>query len=323
VSGAAVMPAVHIDGFRFALGSQKVSVEDSATAGRTRTGAADLRDAGFRYHYVCDPAETAYDLARSAVSGPGTDDVGDIDAIVYATCIPANASVGDPAQFERTGDVKHLMDFPASRLQADLGLDRAIVIGLNQQACTSMLGSVRLAGALLGAEPEMDRILCVSSDRFPAGAYYEQSYSLISDGAAACMVTRSPASYRLLAAHHITNGAMVAADDDETVGAYFSYTHRLVVELLAKAGRTTAELAWVVPQNTNVKAWQILGRLLGIDRERVFHPSLPDVGHVISGDNMVNMTYLEATGDVAPGDLALLVMAGYGMNWQGLLLEKT
>jgi len=116
---------------------------------------------------------------------------------------------------------------------------------------------------------------------------------------------------------------MVAADDDETVGAYFSYTHRLVVELLAKAGRTIAELAWVVPQNTNVKAWQILGRLLGIDPERVFHPSLPDVGHVISGDNMVNMAYLEATGDVKHGDLALLVMAGYGMNWQGLLLERT
>jgi len=126
-----------------------------------------------------------------------------------------------------------------------------------------------------------------------------------------------------VAAHHITNGAMVAADDDETVGAYFSYTHRLVAELLAKAGRTAVDLDWVVPQNTNIKAWQIMARLLGVDAERVFHPSLPDVGHVISGDNVVNMAYLDDMGGVKAGDLVLLVMAGYGMNWQGLLVEKT
>jgi len=316
-------PPAYVDGFCFALGSQKFSVEESAAAGRTRTGADELRDAGFRFHHVCDAGETAYDLARAAVGTLGDDVVAGIDAIVYATCIPVNANVGDPARFDETGDVKHLMDFPASRLQADLGLDGAIVIGLNQQACTSMLGSVRLAGALLGAEPDMHRILCLTSDRFPPGASYEQAYSLISDGAAACIVSRSRASYRLVAAHHITNGAMVTADDDETVGAYFSYTHRLVAELLAKAGKTAADLDWVVPQNTNVKAWQIMARLLGVDPGRVLHPSLPDVGHVISGDNMVNMAYLADAGDIRPGHLVLLVMAGYGMNWQALLVEHT
>jgi len=316
-------PPAYVDQFCFALGSQKLSVEDSAAAGRTRTGADDLRDAGFRYHHICDGDETAYDLARTAVAGLGDDVVEGLDAIVYATCIPANANVGDTARFEQTGDVKHLMDFPASRLQADFGLERAIVIGLNQQACTSMLGSVRLAGALLGAEADMHRVLCLTSDRFPPGANYEQAYSLISDGAAACIVSRAPAAYRLVAAHHITNGAMVAADDDETVGAYFSYTHRLVAELLAKAGKTAADLDWVVPQNTNVKAWQIMARLLGVDQGRVMHPSLPDVGHVISGDNMVNMAYLAGTGEIGAGDLVLLVMAGYGMNWQALLVEKT
>ena len=316
-------PVAYVDRFCFALGSQKWSVEESVEAGRTRTGAAELRDAGFRYHHVCDAGETAYDLARAAVATLDPSLLQAVDAIVYATCIPVNGSVGDVSRFDRTGDVKALMDFPASRLQADLGLDRAIVIGLNQQACTSMLGSMRLARALLASEDGMQQILCLSSDRFPPGARYEQAYSLISDGAAACIVSRDTAAYRLVAAHQITNGAMVGADDDETVGAYFSYTHRLVAELLAMAGKTASDLDWVVPQNTNVKAWQIMARLLGIDHGRVFHPSSADVGHVISGDNIVNMVHLDATGDVRPGDLVLLVMAGYGMNWQGVLLEKT
>lgn len=311
----------YVDGFAFALGSQKLSVEQSVEAGRTRTGAADLLEAGFRYHHTCEAGESAYDLAATAAAAMG-DAVDGAGALVYATCIPLNANMAGAERFEKSGDVKDLMDYPASRLQSALGLDGAIVIGLNQQACTSMLGSVRLAGALLSSEPEMQRVICLTADRFPPGASYEQAYSLISDGAAACTVSRQPAGYRLVAAHHITNGAMVSADDDETVGAYFSYTHRLITELLAKAGLSTGDVDWVVPQNTNVKAWQILSRLLRIDEDRVFCASLPDVAHVISGDNVVNMAYLDEREVVQPGDKVLLAMAGYGMNWQALLLEK-
>jgi 3-oxoacyl-[acyl-carrier-protein] synthase-3 len=313
----------YVDAFSFALGGRQVSVQDSVAGGHVKTGAAELLAAGFRQHHICEPSETAYDLARSAVAGLGAERLADIDAIVYATCIPANGGMGDGTRFAETGDVKHLMDFPASRLQAEFGLDGAAVFGLTQQACTSALGSMRVASALLAAEPDLDRVLCVTADRFPSGAYYEQAYNLISDGAVACVVSRSPGGYRLLAAHQITNGAMVTADDDETVGAYFTYTHRLVGELLAKAALTAADLDWVVPQNTNAKAWQILSRLLGIDPARVFQDSLPDIGHMISGDNLVNMAYLAARRTVRPGEKLLLVMAGYGMNWQGLLLEKT
>ncbi|HVE64453.1 MAG TPA: 3-oxoacyl-[acyl-carrier-protein] synthase III C-terminal domain-containing protein [Mycobacteriales bacterium] len=313
---------VYVSDFCYSLGSERHSVAESAGRGRTLTAAEALEDAGFRFHHVCPDGESAYDLAVAAVDDLAKQHGDALDAIVYATCLPGSANVGSADRFADSGDVKHLMDFPASRLQSDLGLHRAIVIGLNQQACTSMLGSIRMAHALLAVEPDMEQVLCLSADRFPAGARYEQAYSLISDGAAACVVRRERGGYRLLAAEHITNGAMVQADDDETVGAYFSYTNQVVQRLLAKAGLTADQIRWVVPQNTNVKAWQILARLLGIAEDRVFQPSLPDVGHVISGDNMVNMAYLEESGRAAAGDVVLLVMAGYGMNWQGLLLEK-
>ncbi len=311
-----------LDRFGYALGSLKHDVHESAAAGRTRNPAAAFVESGFRWHHVCADGETAYDLAREAVLATGAE-LGPIDAIVYATCIPANANLGRPERFTETADVKHLMDFPASRLQADLGLDRAFVVGLGQQACTSMLGSLRIAHGLLATDESMSRILCVSADRFPPGATYEQAYSLISDGAAACVVSREPAAYRLLAAHHITNGAMVAADDDETVGSYFAYTHRLVTELLAKARLTVDDVDWVVPQNTDLKAWQILSRLLRIDPAKVCCPSVPDVAHVISGDNIVNLSWLQDRGVVQQGQRLLLTMAGYGMNWQGVLLERS
>lgn len=319
------MADVYVDGFVHSLGETKSHITDSAAAGRLLSAADDLADAGFQWHHVCEPATTAYDLARAAtvqLSDSGGL-AGGADAIVYATCLPLNGNAGDPGEWERSRDVKHLMDFPASRLQADFGLDRAVVVGLNQQACTGMLGSLRLAGALLAAEPDWERVLCVTADRFPDGSIYEQAYNVISDGSAACVVSRAPTAFRLVTSHQITNGGLSDATDDETVGTYFSYVHRLINQTVARAGLRAADIDWIVPQNTNRKVWQILARLVGVDHERVWLPSLPDVGHVISADNVINLSSLVASGQVRAGQRVLLLMAGFGLNWQAVILEAT
>lgn len=313
---------VYVDAFSYALGDQAESVEEAAACGRTVTQASALLDAGFRQHWVCQPESTAYDLAYRAVAEIG-DGLGDIGAIVYSTCIPVNASIPHGAAFEGTRDVRYLMDFPASHLQAEFRLERATVIGLDQQACTGMLGSLRLARSLLITEPDLHRVLCVTADRFPVGALYEQSYNLISDGAAACIVSDQAVGFRVLATHSVTNGAMVLSSADETVGTYFSYAHRVIGETLAKCGLRPGDVDYVVPQNTNPKAWQILSRLLGIDPGRVHMPTIGEVAHVISADNVINLARLAKSGQVRSGERVLLFMAGYGLNWQCVVLERS
>jgi len=312
---------VFLHDLAYALGDDAFDVEASEAAGRTRSSAKTLRLAGFERHHVCRPATTSLDLARRTVE-PLRGSLADTGAIVYATCLPLNGNVGSSAEFERTRDVKHLMDFPVSRLQADLGLDDAVAIGLNQQACTGMLGSARIARALLHAEPDLERVLCVTADRFPEGALYEQSYNLISDGGAAWIASREPRGFRLLACHQITNGALSLVSDDESVGTYFNYTHRVIQETLRQAKLDSSDLAWIIPQNMNVKAWQILARLLRFAAERIYFDPLPEVAHVISGDNVINLLGLDASGRLERGDRILLVMAGYGLNWQCVLVEK-
>jgi 3-oxoacyl-[acyl-carrier-protein] synthase-3 len=213
------------------------------------------------------------------------------------------------------------MDFPGSRLQEEFGLANAAVIGLNQQACTAALGSLRVARAMLAAEPGWHRVLCVTADRFPEGSAYEQAYNPISDGAAAFLVGREPRGLRIAACHQLTNGGLAQASDDETVGSYFSYMHRLVRETLAKAELTPAGLDWVVTQNTHEKAWAILGRLLGLPESKLWFPSIREIGHVISADVMVNLRMLIDSGRLLPGQRVLLTMAGFGLNWQSLILE--
>src|SRR5262245_4153066 len=315
------MNDVFLQDLAYSLGDESFDVEASAAAGRIRSAAKTLRLAGFERHHVCSPGTSALDLARRSVE-PLRDSLPGTSAIVYATCIPANGNVGSVEEFERSRDVKHLMDFPVSRLQAELKLDDAIAIGLNQQACTAMLGSARIARALLGAEPGFERILCVTADRFPESAIYEQSYNLSSDGGAAWVVSREPRGFRLLACHQITNGALSLVSDDESVGMYFNYTHRVIQETLQRAELDISDLAWIVPQNMNVKAWQILARLLKVASERVYFDPLPEVAHVISGDNVINLKRLDESGQLERGDRILLVMAGYGLNWQCVLVEK-
>ena len=65
-----------------------------------------------------------------------------------------------------------------------------------------------------------------------------------------------------------------------------------------------------------------LARLLKIDVDRVFFRSIDEVGHIISSDNVVNLMKLERTAKVRPGAKLLLFMAGFGLNWQSVVLEK-
>ena len=316
------MNQAFVNHFSYALGDVASTVSQSVRDERVRSSEQALHAAGFLRHYICGKDTTAYDLARRAVEAI-RDDLGDIDSILYSTCIPLNGNIGSTDTFRDTRDVKYLMDFPGSHLQSDFQLNNAMVLGLSQQACTSMLGSLHFAKALMAADNGMRRILCVTADRFPERALYEQSYNLISDGAAACVVSTEPAGFRIVAGHAVTNGALAAASDDETVGSFFSYAHRVVHETLAKAGLAMSDIDWIVPQNTNLTAWQIMCKLLSFDYQRVYQPTLSDVGHMISGDNIANLKHMVDNRAVHSGERLLLFMAGYGLNWQCVILEKT
>jgi 3-oxoacyl-[acyl-carrier-protein] synthase III len=302
-----------------ALGSCARTVEETAMTGQLVSPPAALRRAGFARHHVCIDGESAYTLAARAfeASGITADKLG---AIVYSTCLPYSAHAG-----EWTGglvrDVKQVMGFPGCRLQAEFGLTAATVIGINQQACTGMLGSLRVGRALLLAEPELPGVLCITADRFPPGALYEQAYNLISDGAVACRLGRDAGGFRLLAVHQVSNGAALLASDDETAGSFFSYSCRVVEELFARCGSDGREVDWFVAQNFNRTALDVLAHLLRLEPSRIYCPTMADSGHVISADNLRNLALLEQDERLRSGDRILTLMAGFGGHWQCALLE--
>ena len=314
------MTDVFVSRLGWSLGGRCQSVEDAARREQLLSDPAALRQAGFATHHVCTEDESAYALARAALGRSGVE-ADKIDVLLYSTCLPALGQEGGETSFRHSRDVKDLMRFPAMRLQAEHGLVRANVIGIHQQACTGMLGTLRVGRALMTAESGVNQVLCLTADRFPSGARYEQAYNLISDGAAACLLSRSRGDFRLLGVHHLSVGAMLEANDDQTAGSFFSYSCRIADELLAAAGMSMSELRWFVPQNLNRAALDVLTRLLELPADRVWCPDVARIGHVISADNVINLASLKASGRLQRGDRVLTSMAGFGSHWQAALLE--
>ena len=317
---------VYIDAIGSALGSQRSSVQEAEQQQLLLSPAEVLIDSGFGHHHRCGDDETVLDLACRAAetvlsAKERSEATSEIDLLCFATCIPANGNIGSNGDFKTSGDVKYLMDFPVSHLQQQLKLDSAQAIGITQMACTSLLGAIRIGASLLSSE-SLDQCLCLTADRFPPGAKYEQSFNLISDGAAACILSREEGEFIYRGAHHITNGAMAQASDDETAGFFFNYTYQLIQETLTKLQMQLGDVHWIVPQNTNAKAWQVMGSLLRFDRERILMPTRSDIGHCISGDNLINLHSCQRDGIFSSGDIILLPMAGYGLNWSCVVLEK-
>ncbi len=324
------MPDIFLDCFGYSLGNVRQNLAMADSHNQLFSSAELLLESGFSSHYVCDENQTVLDLASKTADRVLSEftsryqlSATDIHALLYATCLTKNGNVGDEAVFSTTGDVKHYMQFPASHIQNHFNLNNAFVMGINQTACTSLLGSIRIAGSLLNNESDLNNILCLTADRFPATARYEQTYNLISDGSAGCIVRKGAGAFKLLASHHITNGSMTTATDDEAVGFFFNYMHRLLTECVTKSGYTISDINYIVPQNTNVKAWQVLSSLLKFNFSQVLMPTREDIGHCISGDNLINLLHLHNHGIFNKGDLLLLPMAGFGLNWACILLEKT
>lgn len=309
----------------YAVGSEHCHVSDTVAKGLTFSDEQLLTDSGFLYHFRAGENQTAYDLAREAVENLCTSegkDISKIDGVLYATCLTCNGNLGAWNAFKETKDVKHLMDFPVSHLQADFNIENSFLMGLNQTACTSLLGALRVGKSLLSGDPNLNELLCLTSDRFPPGAAYEQTYNLISDGAAACVLSRKPGRFRLLDCHHLSNGVMAQANDDETAGFYFNYTYRVLTEILTRNQLSLDDIDWIVPQNTNIKAWEVLASILRIDYAKVLTPTRNQIGHCISGDNLINLRVADDQKKFKPGDKILLPMAGFGLNWSCVLIEK-
>lgn len=317
---------VGLSALSYAFPRRSATLEELAAQGQLASSPALLRRFGFEHSRVAEE-ESAYDLglaaARSLLQRERIDPES-IELLVHGGCAPGafaaprNAAEAGAAALASSDRFK----YPGTRMQSELGLSRASVLGLSQLACTSLFGAVRVARALCEAEG-LQRALCVTSELVPVEAGREALWNCTSDAGCAVLVESGAARRRIVAQAQVTKGFYwdCEAGRDELVASYFPTARHVIEETLERAGWRPEDVDWVIPHNVSLRSWQILLGLLRLPRARLYTKNLARDGHTLAGDNFINLADACAEGAVRDGERLLLFSYGYGAHWTALAVE--
>jgi 3-oxoacyl-[acyl-carrier-protein] synthase-3 len=314
-----------IRGVAYALPAQRRALSELAALGQLESDPSLLAQFGFDGVYVAEE-ETPYSLALAAATAVLTEQrvpPESVDLLLYCgTSALAFAPHGGTADAACRLASTRRFQYPATRLQYDLALERASTIALDQLACTSLFAAVRLARATIAAG-EAQRVLCVSAEFFPECAGREAIFNCTADAGCAVLVDGGAQRNRILVSAEITKGYYWDADAlrNEIVASYFPTAKHVIDETLRRAGWSTHDVTWVIPHNVSVRSWEILLGLTGIPRARLWDRNVARIGHTLAGDNFINLRDAIDDGSVRPGDRVLLFSYGYGAHWTALALE--
>jgi 3-oxoacyl-[acyl-carrier-protein] synthase III len=309
------------------LPSSERTIAQLVASGQTYSTEDKLIQLGFRSIRVADE-ESAVQMATRAVrdlqSRSGFD-LERIDVLLYAGALATSSVVmsDDAESWHAMLDATALFRFPGTRLQAELGVPNASVIGIAQLACNTFQAAIRVARALLVAEPSVHHVLCVAADRFPPHARREIVYNLMSDGACAAVVSRGQSTNRILATVQITRGVYwdSSTSHDQLIAAYFPLARRAILEAVAAAGLELGQIDLLIPHNLNIKSWEILAQVAGIPLERIFTANIARIGHAVASDNIINYVDAAVDGRIVRGDKIALFVMGFGAHWSCTIIE--
>jgi len=301
----------------YVLPPDSFSLKELADAELLASPPGQLQDFGFNRCYISyEPADELALRAAAALIKNADVEPDSIDLLLYTSALSQNHEIA-------TEDSLSGFNYPAAKIQYELGLTRANVAGISQAGCTGLNYAIKFAADILQANDNANRILCVSADVLPKGSKREIFYNVISDGACALLVERRPERNQIIAQRSITKGYYwdCISRKNEIMAAYFPTAKNLFQELLRAVKCDPTDLRMVLPHNVSLRSWEILLDLIGVRKDQLFAENIPKKGHVIGADNWINLKDAMTSGVLNPGDKLLAFNFGFGANWTATLIE--
>lgn len=317
---------VRVAEIAYALPAESASLRELHRRGQISSTPALLEQFGFaRVHTAVheSPYEMALEAGRLLLDRAAVDPR-EVGLLVHGG--PQGPTAFAPAPTAEASSAAHrTMDrflFPAARLQHELGLERAMVFGVDQLACTTLLGAVRVARALCLAE-NIRYAICICAEFFPADSGREAIWNCTSDAAVAVLLECGAGPLRIAAAQHVTKGYYWDAEAmrNEMVAAYFPTARHVIARTLAEAGWSAGEVDWIIPHNVSSRSWDVLRPLCGMAATPIWDRNIARIGHTLAGDNFINLADAIEGGEVTSGQKLLLFSYGYGAHWTALAVE--
>jgi 3-oxoacyl-[acyl-carrier-protein] synthase-3 len=284
---------------------------------------------GLRGKHIAAADEHVTDLSVAAAEralADGELEPGDVDVVVYFGSLWKEYPVWQAAPW-----IAHR-----------LGCRNAWALELDYVSCGAPV-ALRVCRDLLVAEPELSSVLAVGACRESYLLDYSNERSRFmfnfGDGAVAAIVVREAAGNELLGSAAITDGSLSlhvkvpqgGSVDPQIDGGRFldvegleemrgrldevslSNFVRVAEQALGRSGAALSDLGYLCGIHMKRSMHEGLVAALGLPPERAAY--LDDTGHVSGADPLLALDRAGRAGDLAPGDLVLLLAAGTGYTW--------
>lgn len=295
---------------------------------------------GLRGKHIAAGDEHVSDLAVAAaerlLAESGTDPL-TIDAVVYF-----GSSWKDYAVWQAAPWIAHR-----------LGCRNAFALELDYVSCGGPV-ALRVCRDLIRAEPEVTTVLAVGASReshlLDYGNERARFMFNFGDGAVAALLSGDADRNRLLGCDMVTDGSFSldvkvpagGSVEPASAGTLRGRRHFLDVAdpasmkerldpvtlpnfllasttALKRSGATLADVDYLCGIHMKRSIHRALLDALGLDESRAAY--LDDTGHMSGVDPVLALHRAVAAGDVADGDLVLLVAAGTGYTWAATVLR--
>ena len=218
---------------------------------------------------------------------------------------------------------------PVHEVCAELGLTNATAFTVTHHACASTLLAIDVAGRLLVADGDPDGLALVLAGEktFTRDAQLVPETSLFSEAAAACLVSATGSSDRMLSYATSMRGDFDTWLTDEVEAAtrygqaYPDCLAEVLHQAVAEAGLQLSDVALILPHNVNSVSWRRLCKRIRFPRERVLLDNVPVLGHCFAADGLINYRTALDRGLLQPGDNYLMAAAGLGAVFSAMVFR--
>jgi 3-oxoacyl-[acyl-carrier-protein] synthase-3 len=214
-----------------------------------------------------------------------------------------------------------------------LGLRGVPAYGVSQVACTSVLRCIEMAGWFLGRTTGHRSVLVLGGDHsgLDIQSRVIPGMTVTGDAAVALLVRPAAAGVRYTwlggAGRRDTRfhrGSRMSQEDRQAfVGISVRHVRAAVDAAVDRAGLRLADVDWVLPHNSNAMLWRAWSRQTGFPLDSVYLHLLPELGHNVGTDALINLADGVRTGRIRPGQRCVLVAIGQGAYFYAAVVQVT
>lgn len=207
-----------------------------------------------------------------------------------------------------------------SRELGALGLWTAVPFGVTLSECGNLTAALQVASGLVAAGHR--HVLLVVADRCPAAdqRLVAPSLTVLSDGAASCILSPEPGEFELLATAQCANHRARPDRTDESLRVLRHNAEgirRAATAALGRAGLDPDAIAAMITNNLATSVLEMFAIQAGVPFERVYTDLVASYAHLYAADGLLG---LDAC-DVARGEVVLVATNGT-CNWGASILRQ-